>query len=238
MSMRRLVIVALTGILALGATATAVILWATSEAGGEVVRTSDPPTPGAVATGAPRFQADGGAPPLPPEMSLRVPSSAMLPPEQGAWEQIRPLTKPIAPLVRALASPVAPCFDEETQARFGPRPHSSLSDATGADPGTATLMLQMEAVEGGLRIIDAPVASLGASSDGLVACAQQVLRGRTVPLPQLQYQPGDRVTMTYKLLPVATTAPVAPAGPGTAPAPAAAQTFRRQRGKTPQSLAP
>jgi hypothetical protein len=223
MSSRRLVIVAFIGILALGAAGTAVILSATSEAGVEVVRTSSQPTPDALAAGAPRFQADGGAPPLPPEMSLRVPSSAMLPPEQGAWEQIRPLTKPIAPLVRALASPVAPCFDEETKARFGPRPHSSLSDATGADPGTATLMLQMEAVEGGLRIIDAPVASLGPSSDGLVACAQQALRGRTVPLPQLQYQPGDRVTMTYKLLPVV---------------PAAPKTFRRQRGKTLQSQAP
>jgi hypothetical protein len=238
MSRRRLVIVAFVGILALGATATAVILWATSEAGVEVVRTSAPPTPDAVATGVPRFQADGGAPPLPPELSLRVPSSALLPPEQRAWEQIRPLTKPIAPLVRALASPVAPCFDEETKARFGPRPHSSLSDATGADPGTATLMLQMEAVDGGLRIIDAPVASLGASTDGLVACAQQVLRGRTVPLPQLQYQPGDRVTMTYKLLPGATAAPGAPTGPGAAQAPAAPQSFHRQRGKTPQSQGP
>jgi hypothetical protein len=238
MSSRRLVIVAFIGILALGATATAVILWATSGTGVEAARTSGPPTPDAVATGAPGVQADGGASPLPPEMSFRVPSSALLPPEQRAWEQIRPLTKPIAPLVRALASPVAPCFDEETKARFGPRPHSSLSDATGADPGTATLMLQMEAVEGGLRIIDAPVASLGASSDGLVACAQQVLRGRTVPLPQLQYQPGDRVTMNYNLLPVATTAPVAPARPGAAPAPAAPQTFRRQRGKTPQSQGP
>lgn len=238
MSMRRWVIVALTGILALGATATAVILWATSGTGVEVAHSSAQPTPDAFATGAPRFQAAGGTSPLPPEMYLRVPSSALLPPEQRAWEQIRPLTKPIAPLVRALASPVAPCFDEETQARFGPRPHNSLSDATGADSGTATLMLQMEAVEGGLRIIDAPVASLGASSDGLVACAQQVLRGRTVPLPQLQYQPGDRLTMTYRLLPVATTAPVGPARPGAAPAPAAAQTFRRQRGKTPQSQTP
>jgi hypothetical protein len=235
MSMRRLVTVALISILALGAAATAVILWATSETGVKAAGTSAQPTPNALATGAPRFQPDGSSSPLPPEMALRVPSSALLPPEQRAWEQIRPLTKPIAPLVRALASPVAPCFDEESKARFGPRPHSSLSDATGAEPGTATLMLQMEAVEGGLRILDAPVASLGPSSDGLVACAQQVLRGRTVLLPQLQYQPGDRVTMTYKLLPVETTAPVAPSRPGTAPAPAAAQTFRRQRGKTPQS---
>jgi hypothetical protein len=236
MSTRGLAIGAFTGILALGAIATAVILWATPEAGVEVAGSAQP-APDAAPAGAPRIQAGDSASPLPPEMYLRVPSSAFLPPEQGAWEQIRPLTKPIAPLVRALASPVAPCFDEETQARFGPRPHNSLSDATGRDRGTGTLMLQMEAVEGGLRIVDAPVASLGTSSDGLVACAQQVLRGRTVQLPQLQYQPGDRVTMTYKLLPPAATAPDAPARPGTAPAPAAVQTFRRQRGKTPQSQA-
>jgi hypothetical protein len=233
--MRRLVIVALTGILALGAISTAVILWATSGPGVEVGETSTQPAEGAISLGMPPSQAAGSVPSLAPEMYLRVPSSGWLPPEQQAWEQIRPLTKPFAPVVRALATPVAPCFDEETQARFGPRPHSSLSDASGAAPGPATLMLQMEAVEGGLRIVDAPVASLGAASDGLVACAQQALRGRTVPLSQAQYEPGARITMAYTLQPSASAASAAkPARPGSVAAPPGAQNFRRQRGKTPQ----
>jgi len=231
--MRRLVLVAVTGILALAAVSMGVVLWTTS--GPEADRAAPelpplfPPTRVPGAQGLPAIT----APPLPPEMEWRVPSSASMPPERRDWEQIRPLTKPMAPLVRALAAPVAPCFDEDAQARFGQRPHTTLSDATGDAPGQASLMLQLEAVEGGLRIVDAPVASLGTGGDGLVACAQEALRGRTIALPQLQYQAGDRITMSYPLVPAGPAAapPTARPGPATPP-------FRRQRGKTPGASSP
>jgi hypothetical protein len=230
-------VVAVTGILVTAAVSTGVVLWATwaPDAVSTPLAPADPPPPGADsgARGPPVAAA-----PLPPEMAYRVPSSAALPPERREWEQIRPLTKPIAPLVRALAAPVSPCFDEDARARFGPVPYTVLSDATGDAPGQATLVLQLEAIEGGLRVVDAPVASLGPGADGLVACAQQALRGRAVALPQLQYQAGDRITMSYPLVPptgVPTTAVPARPGPG---APTPAQGFRRQRGKGPPSPAP
>jgi hypothetical protein len=234
---RRLITLAVAGILALAAGATGFILWTTSGPA-EASLESDPALPlgRPGATGAP--VPPTAAPQLSPEMALRVPSSALLPPERREWEQIRPLTKPIAPLVRALAPPVAPCFGEDSQARFGPTPHTTLSDATGDAPGQATLMLQLEAVDGGLRVVDAPVASLGPGADGLVACAQQALRGRMVSLPQLQYQAGDRITMSYPLVPPAGAVPAAaPARPGAA-APPPSQPFRRQRGKGPQPPGP
>jgi hypothetical protein len=241
---RRPILAAIAGVAALGAASTAIILRVTSESRAGLPVTPDPTpiVPGATLPGdvlpsangaASTRPLSGAAPALPAAMLLRVPSSARVSEEERSWEQIRPLAKPIAPLVHALAEPVAPCFDEYTQARFGPKPHTSLSDVSGSGSGLASLMLELEAVDGGLRIVDAPVAQLGAAGDGLVACAQQVLRGRTILLPQLQYPPGEHLTMIYALRPTATAAPpgaTSPTGAGALPVPES--TVRRQRGKT------
>jgi hypothetical protein len=152
-------------------------------------------------------------------------------PEQQTWEQVRPMTKPFAPVVRAIRPLVEKCFDEEIQARYGPQPHTSTSDARGSGPGPATLMLQMEGASGGLLIVDAPVAKLGNAGDGLVACVQQALRGRTVPLLDSQYQPGVRVAMAYPLSPSSrqgASMNATAAGAGARPD---ARPFQRQRGK-------
>jgi hypothetical protein len=208
-NVRRLVLIAAVGILGIGAAAIGTIMWITS----------GPPGDGPEQVAGPGWDSqDGGTvpgqgdlPPLP--QPLRVPSSALVSPEQRAWEEIRPLTRPIAPLVRAISPPLEPCFDEETKARFGPAPHTSVSDASPSGSGPTTLVLWLEAVDGGLRIVDAPVARVGLGGDGLVACAQRVLRGRTVALPQLRYKPGDRLTMSYTLNPTS----VAGGASGTVP---------------------
>jgi hypothetical protein len=232
--MRRLVLVAVAGILALGAAAVVVIHLATSGSstgpGGPPAETAD----AGAAQGPP-----GAVPPLPGSLPGAWPQ---LTPEQQAWAQVPALPAPLAQVVTAVAQPLAQCFDEEVQARFGPIPHTSLPDAVGPGPRPAMLMLQMEATDGALRVVDAPVAVLGNAGDGLVACAQQVLRGRTVPLGSLGYQPGERIAMSYELRP--TVRPVAavpsvadPASrDGGAPPPRPA--FRRQRGKTSTPATP
>jgi hypothetical protein len=48
------------------------------------------------------------------------------------------------------------------------------------DVGSTILVLQIETLDDEARIVDAPVETMGGASDGLVACAQQVLRGHTV----------------------------------------------------------
>jgi len=75
------------------------------------------------------------------------------------------------------------CFDEDVQARHG---RESLTrtreDAPLEDHGTTILMLQVEVSPGEARIVDAPVETRGGASDGLIACAQRVLRGQVIPL--------------------------------------------------------
>ena len=122
--MRRPVVAGAAAIAGLGVASVGLVLWATS-----LGRPAPAPDGAAAPQAAPGRLAPAPAPPaLPTEaLALRNPRSALAPPEERAWEQLRPLARPIAPLVRALEGPVAPCFEEETQARFGPLPHTSLS---------------------------------------------------------------------------------------------------------------
>jgi hypothetical protein len=225
--MRRLALVAVAGILALGAAAVVVIHLATR---------ASPTVMGAL-PGEPAGVGAAGGP-----AGAALPALGQLPGawpqltrEQQAWAQVHPLEAPLAPVVTAIAQPLAPCFDEDVQVRFGPMPHTSLPDAGGPGPRPAMLMLQMEAIDGALRVVDAPVAVLGNAGDGLVACAQQVLRGRAVPFGPLGYRPGERVAMSYELRPTdrpaAAVPSVAPASRDSGATPTRPP-FRRQRGKT------
>ena len=67
------------------------------------------------------------------------------------------------------------------------------------DNGAATLMLQIEAREGVLRIVDAPVEMRGTASDGLIACVQQALRGQVIPAAAAR--PGTRYRIPYPVTP-------------------------------------
>jgi hypothetical protein len=228
MSMPRIALIGATLILALGAAALAVVQFTSQPARLDEVAGGSP-----VDAQGPALGLDGSTGPLAPLVPLpAVTPSPFATPEQQAWEQVRPLTKPSAPLVRAVAPLLARCFDEDVQVRHGLEPHSSIADARGTGPGSAILMLQMEAADGGLRVVDAPVAKLGNAGDGLVACAQQSLRGRVLPLSQSQYRPGDRVAMAYPLRPA--TRPESPA-PTARPE---ARPFQRQRGKKGTQPAP
>ena len=69
-----------------------------------------------------------------------------------------------------------------------------------ADPnGPTLLVLNMEVQPGQIRIVDAPVESQGRASDGLVACAQRVLRGHLIRTPAAQKT--ERARMIFQLNP-------------------------------------
>jgi hypothetical protein len=126
-------------------------------------------------------------------------------PEAGHWESIPPATLRSWPtLASALeeARPrLSPCYDEETQARYGPRPYSVVGTPRPGGTGSAVLIIQLEAVSGGLvRIVDAPVESRGGSEDGLLSCVQEALRGLQLKGPTT---PGARYRVRYPLRPMA-----------------------------------
>jgi hypothetical protein len=85
------------------------------------------------------------------------------------------LGEPVARALSELQPRLATCFDAEPQDERNDRD-------TGAD-AAAVLMLHLESGEGEVRIVDAAVESRGAVGDGVVACAQQLLRERTVAVP-------------------------------------------------------
>jgi hypothetical protein len=95
---------------------------------------------------------------------------------------------------------VSACFDEYEQARHGQVGVTQTQDhAPAPDYGTTVLMLQVETLAGGVLIQDAPVEARGGASDGLIACAQGVLRGQRFEAPGVQ--PGERHRVLYPLLP-------------------------------------
>jgi hypothetical protein len=95
---------------------------------------------------------------------------------------------------------VSACFDEDVQARQGPVVPSRSLDASGsADGVTTVLVLLIETSGNGARIVDAPVDTRGLASDGLVSCAQRVLRGRRFEAPGVKG--GERLRLLYPLLP-------------------------------------
>jgi hypothetical protein len=102
---------------------------------------------------------------------------------------------------------LAPCFDEETQARYGPHPFSAVGHPR-PGTGSSVLLLQLEVAPSGLfRLVDAPVEVRGAEQDGLFACVQEALRGMELPG---QGQPGTRYRIRYPLPPMKADLPAKP----------------------------
>ena len=61
----------------------------------------------------------------------------------------------------------------------------------------AVLMLEIESLDGEVRIVDAPVRTRGDASDALVACAQGALRNQVIRAPEAR--PGDLHRMPFAL---------------------------------------
>jgi hypothetical protein len=101
----------------------------------------------------------------------------------------------VANALNDLQPSVAACFDEDAQARHGQAPVSRTAESPSAEePGPTLLVLNLELSEGQIRIADAPVLNQGLASDGLVACAQRVLRGHVVHTSLVKAPGRSRVT--------------------------------------------
>jgi hypothetical protein len=130
-------------------------------------------------------------------------------PPPGSWEAVPPAARvaamgEVGPYLGRELNELQPrlsaCFDEDSQARHGTTPITATQDqAPMDDHGTTVLMLEVETQAGRARIVDAPVETLGRASDGLVACAQRILRGHTFPVPGVT--PGKRYRGLHTLLP-------------------------------------
>jgi len=209
--MRRLVIAALAGIALLGISTTAFILLLSRDDGqggdgsqAEVV----PPQANALPPLTPREATRIGTPPTnePPPISLH--EEPPPPPDPNTWEAVVPVGRLSA--LRGLGGAIGrelnevrprlePCFEEETQSRFGRVLIAKVGDAQPiADAGVVVLMLQLETRPGQVVIVDAPVEVQGNASDGLIACAQQVLRGVAIDAPSAN--PGERYRVRYPLI--------------------------------------
>lgn len=164
-----------------------------------------PGFPGAEGTGGP----PGSVPTLQQWRPLPAPEQAPLPrPPKGSWEEVpvanlrRERTPEIVAVSVALQAAqvrLSACFDEDTQARFGPQAHTTMDHAPADDPGQPMLLLEIESRYDEVVVVDAPVEAVGKASDGLLACAQSVLRGLRVPAPGVR--PGKRTRMRHLLVP-------------------------------------
>jgi hypothetical protein len=149
------------------------------------------------------FRAAAPAPQQPKPVPLGEVTPAKVAPPPGSWEAVPVVARPAAlgPVGAAvgrglnnLSDELAACFDEETQARFGASPVSHVRDAeTMNDAGTTVLVLEIESGSRTARIVDAPVETRGGASDGLIACAQHVLRGKSFEVQEAVRHQRHRV---------------------------------------------
>jgi hypothetical protein len=174
----------------------------------EVAPTAAPlPSPAPAGPGA---AAPSSAPPagllgqgVPVEVEREAPPP---PPPKGSWEAVPvaaragalgPLGAAVGRELNDLQPELSACFDEEAQARHGTQPVSEARDvATQDDAGSPVLLLQLEAAAGRVRIVDAPVEARGGASDGLIACAQRILRGKVFEAPTARQGGRHRLLLT------------------------------------------
>jgi hypothetical protein len=173
----------------------------------------DAPGPGSPAANVPNLgPLPAGAPAVAPVPRMELPPVVYGPPPtqppEGSWEAVKPVARfsalgPVGAAVGRelldLQPELSACFSQVTQARHGQRAHTATQDESRLqDTGTTVLVLQLEMGDGEVQIVDAPVETWGGSSDGLVACAQGVLRGRVVKVPQARR--GQRARVMFPLL--------------------------------------
>jgi hypothetical protein len=165
-----------------------------------------PPSPTTSPLPAPGLKFDPRPDPPPPPLIQGPPRAE---PPKDTWEAVEPTARaselgPVGAAVgrelNELHNRIAACFDEDVQARHGLQPITAVKDfASVEDNGTTILMLEIETSQGQVRIVDAPVETRGSASDGLIACAQRVLRGHTVVAPTAVL--GSRHRLMYTLMP-------------------------------------
>lgn len=158
-----------------------------------------PPAPG------PAF----APPPEPPGMEPEEPALARYRPPSGSWESVAPVVRaaalgPAGTVVGrdliALQPQLAACFQEASVARFGrEQPTQTLDVERLEDTGVTVLVLQVETAPGRATIVDAPLETRGGASDGAIACAQRLLRGRT--LRTADARPPARHRLLFNLHP-------------------------------------
>lgn len=211
--MKKVIVLALGGIAALAVAAVVAIMLGTRAPGSRP--SAGPEVPAPVPADAPPAvagQPNLGPPPPPggpPMISAPIDYGPQPPkPPKGSWEAVTPVARPSAlgPLGVAIAGQLSElqpglteCFSEESQARFGAQrisatPGAELDSAGG---GTPVLMLEIESSGGQARIVDAPVETRGSASEGTIACAQHVLRGKAFAAPDAP--PGSRYKLTFSL---------------------------------------
>ena len=212
--MRRLVIFALAGIalLLVGAVALISLLGDGAPPPGEV---QPAPAPVAGTGGDIQLRPLPNLPP-PPDTPGGTPVAPAIEygpaparPPPGSWEAVAPVARPgaLGPLGGAITQGLTElkpaldeCFTTTSQARYSGQKITQVKDEVVADDnGTATLMLQVEGLEGSVRIVDAPVEMRGTASDGLIACVQQALRGHVIPAAAAR--PGTRYRIPFPLTP-------------------------------------
>lgn len=208
--MRKRLLIGVSAILGFGALALAVVWGATAGRGGARAPAADlaPAPPAPVQPGPAPGQLV-----LPPRAEVPPPPLVQGPPPpkppEGSWEAVPQAARASAlgPVVggavgrglNGLQPLLSACFDEVTQARHGQTPYTTTQDAQPLeDYGTTILVLELETGQGVVRIADAPVETRGGASDGLIACAQRVLRGRSFEAPGAL--PGNRHRLLFTLM--------------------------------------
>jgi hypothetical protein len=212
---RRLVIVAVSGIALLGAAALAMVLLATP---GGPPPPAPSPDPSPVTTGEPPRV---GSPSLPSQPGLPAGLAAVgqpppeslhedppPPPDPRSWEAVAPAGRVasipgVGPEIGRALNELHPRLSECFTARGQGAGAGGLTTVKDAQPlgeaGLAILMLQIETGNGQVSIVDAPVETRGEASDATLACAQRALRGASLYAPTAQ--PGQRLRVRYPLLP-------------------------------------
>jgi len=106
-----------------------------------------------------------------------------------------PLGGALGAALADLEPDLSACFGKESQARHALEHYTMTKDHSPlGDVGATILVLQVETQDGRATIVDAPVETMGDASDGLVACAQRVLRGRSF------LAPGTKAGAKYRVV--------------------------------------
>ena len=130
-------------------------------------------------------------------------------PEKGTWAAVPAATRAsglgavggvVSEFLAEAQEQITECFDEAVQSRHGQVPVSrSPTDRNEDVDGPTLLVLHLETRPGEIRIVDAPVEVQGGASDGLIACAQRILRGQVIATPGATKV--GRARMVFPLVP-------------------------------------
>jgi hypothetical protein len=211
----RTLVIGLAAIGLFGAAAFAAIHLATAEGPPRPPAAQAPaaaePTAQAAVPGTPTLPSGGPAGPLyqpPPPLQAQVPVPRVLPPE-GSWEAIPPAARAgaLGPVgvdvgrdLIVLQEQLSACFNPEVASQTGrAAPTRTADPESQQDLAETILVLELEAGPGTVRIVDAPLESHGSADDMTIACAQRLLRGRTIPSQAAR--PGGRYRLLQQLHP-------------------------------------